>query len=35
MLSVVVIVLLKALFDRGLISQSEYDAKRKQILQSF
>jgi len=35
MLSVVVIVLLKALFDQGLISQSEYDAKKEQILQSF
>jgi hypothetical protein len=26
---------LKALFDQGLISQSEYDAKKQQILQSF
>ncbi len=26
---------LKALFDQGLISQSEYDAKRQQILSSF
>jgi hypothetical protein len=26
---------LKALFDQGLINQSEYAAKRKQILESF
>jgi hypothetical protein len=26
---------LKTLFDQGLISQSEYDAKKQQILQSF
>jgi len=35
MLPVDVVVILKALFDQGLISQSEYDVKKQQILQSF